>query len=112
MEESLSFYTRILGFQPKDPQQISASPVVNLLNGEAEIQLSVLGGDSVFGSAIIIVVDNVDELFKTFIRRGLDTSGKEGSPVHQGPVTQTWGMREFYVNDPNGNTIRFGQHVE
>jgi hypothetical protein len=29
--------------------------------------------------------------------------------VHEGPLDQTWGTREFYVDDPDGNTIRFVQ---
>jgi len=28
------------------------------------------------------------------------------SPVEEGPVSQTWGMREFYVRDPDGDTLR------
>jgi hypothetical protein len=27
--------------------------------------------------------------------------------VHAAPVDQTWGTREFYVSDPDGNTLRF-----
>jgi hypothetical protein len=29
--------------------------------------------------------------------------------VHEGPLDQSWGTREFYVDDPDGNTIRFTQ---
>ncbi len=54
---------------------------------------------------------DVDELFKSYLARGLDTSRKAASPVHQGPVDQTWGKREFYVTDPDGNTLRFGQVI-
>jgi hypothetical protein len=57
-------------------------------------------------------VDKVDELFQKYIKRGLDTSKKEESPVHQGPLNQSWGMREFYVTDPSGNTLRFGKPIE
>lgn len=111
MQESLSFYTKILGFQLKDPSEAQVSPVVDLVLGEAEIQLSVLRGDSVFGCAINILVDDVDRLFATLVQRGLDTSNKKTSPVHQGPVNQTWGMKEFYVDDPSGNTLRFRQPI-
>ena len=31
------------------------------------------------------------------------------SEVHERPVDQTWGTRELYVDDPDGNTIRFVQ---
>jgi hypothetical protein len=33
------------------------------------------------------------------------------SPVHQGPLDQSWGIREFYVTDPNGNTLRFQELI-
>lgn len=107
MRESVAFYTTVLGFALKYPADSVESPVVDLVNGVAEIQLSVLPGDGVFGTAVNMQVDEVDELFRTFVRRGLDTSRKPASPVHQGPVDQTWGKREFYVDDPDGNTLRF-----
>ena len=31
--------------------------------------------------------------------------------VHEGPVDQTWNTREFYVEDPDGNTLRFTQRL-
>ncbi len=111
MQRSLSFYTRVLDFKLKHAEAPVTSPVVDLMNGEAEIQLSILEGDSVYGSAVNILVDDVDRLFTIYIRRGLDTSSKLESPVHQGPVDQTWGMREFYVCDPDGNTLRFRQSI-
>ena len=37
-----------------------------------------------FGSVANICVDDVDdELFQKYVCRGLDVTGKEGSPVHQ-----------------------------
>jgi len=107
LERSVEFYTKTLGFEPKHPPSGPAEPVVTLVRGTAELELSVLRGDSVFGAAVNMLVENVDELFREFIERGLDTSGKPESPVHQGPLDQTWGMREFYVTDPDGNTLRF-----
>ena len=112
MKESISFYTGILDFQLKDPGSTDEDWVVDLINGEAEIQLSILEGDGGFRMAVNVLVDDVDGLFKKYVERGLDTSNKEGSPVHQGPVDQSWGMREFYVTDSNGNTLRFGKPIE
>jgi hypothetical protein len=54
-------------------------------------------------------VNDVDALFQKYLSRGLDRSTKTDSPVHQSPVDQTWGSREFYVTDPDGNTLRFVQ---
>jgi uncharacterized glyoxalase superfamily protein PhnB len=112
MNESLEFYTNVLDFTVKYPGTTADEPVVTIINDEAEIQLSTMPGDSLFGCAVNISVDNVDALFKKYLDRGLETSRKKNSPVHQGPVDQTWGMREFYVDDPNGNTLRFIQEIE
>ena len=109
MRESLLFYTKVLDFQIKYPGDTASEPVVTVVNGNAEIQLSIV--DGVYGNPINIRVDDIDRLFKKYLERGLGTSPKKDSPVHQGPLDQTWGMREFYVNDPNGNTLRFGMPI-
>lgn len=107
MKEALSFYTKILDFELKEPGASSDDWVVALINGEAELLLTSLEGDQKIGIAANVAVDNIDELFEKYVQRGLDTSNKEGSPVHQGPVNQSWGNREFYVTDADGNTLRF-----
>jgi uncharacterized glyoxalase superfamily protein PhnB len=66
-----------------------------------------MSGDGAFGCAINVEVDDVDALFATYVARGLDPSHHPDSPVHQGPTDQTWGTRELYVTDPDGNTLRF-----
>ena len=112
MKSSLDFYTGILGFEIKYPGTTADEPFVTIQNGEAEIQLAVIDGSI---STVNVRIDNpdaLDALFSQFISRGLDTSGKENSPVHQGPLNQTWGMREFYVTDADGNTLRFGCPVK
>jgi catechol 2,3-dioxygenase-like lactoylglutathione lyase family enzyme len=107
MAASLAFYTGVLDFQVKYPATTSAEPVVTIVAGDAELQLSIL--DGVLGNPVNVWVEGVDRLFTKYLERGLDTSSKRDSPVHQGPLDQTWGTREFYVNDPDGNTLRFCQ---
>ncbi len=109
MQKSLEFYTRVLGFIPKYPE--AHPPVIDIVNGESEIQLSTLDGDGEFGTAVNVLVDDVDAVYREIIARGLVTTDREDSPVHRRPVRQTWGMREFYVDDPDGNTIRFRQPI-
>lgn len=111
MARSLAFYTGVLDFRLKYPGQSRGDVVIDVVNDVAELQLSVLRGDGVFGSATNIGVMDVDALFKVYVARGLDVSKKPDSPVHQGPVDQTWGKREFYATDPDGNTLRFGQVI-
>ena len=111
LRNSLAFYTNLLGFEKKYPDARDTDWVIDLVEDGAEIQLSQHSGDGAFGSAINIRVTDVDTLFKKYIERGLDTSGRENSPVHCGPTNQTWGMREFYVTDVDGNTLRFGEPI-
>ena len=58
--------------------------------------------------------DDVDARFRKLRRRGLQTPGNPEAPqaVHEGPLEQTWGTREFCVEDPDGNTLRFTQGWE
>lgn len=108
---SVAFYTSILGFRKKYPEASETDWVIDLVQGDAQIQLSQHRGDGAFGCAINIRVKDVDGLFRTYVERGLDTTLRENSPVHCGPVDQTWGIREFYVTDTDGNTLRFGEPI-
>lgn len=69
-------------------------------------------GDGLFGQAVVVTSDDVDSLFRKFRSRGLVTPGNPDVPelVHEGPIEQTWGSRELYVDDPDGNTLRFVQY--
>jgi uncharacterized glyoxalase superfamily protein PhnB len=112
MNEAIDFYTRVLDFKLKD---LDASPddfVVSLINGDAELGLTRLEGDQKLGINVYVRVDEVDELFRKYVSRGLIIPNNPDSPVHQGPIDQSWGMREFYVNDPSGNALRFGKPIE
>jgi len=111
VKRSLAFYTGILDFKKKYPDESDADWVIDLVQGDAEIQLSQHKGDGAFGCVINIRVNGVDALFRKYLERGLDITGHENSPVHRGPLDQTWGLREFYVTDPDGNTLRFGEPI-
>ena len=109
MRKALAHYTEVLDFTLVHPNESAQSWVVDLVNGDALLQLTVLEGDYLFGSVANVWVDDVDALFFRYKTRGLDTSGKEHSPVHLGPTDQSWGTREFYVTDADRNTLRFCQ---
>ena len=113
MKAALTFYTGILGFRFKYDDESAEDVVVNLIDADsgAELMLTILEGDQKIGIAANVLVDDVDGLFAAFLQRGLDVSSKKGSPVHQGPIDQTWGMREFYVSDRDGNTLRYRMPV-
>jgi catechol 2,3-dioxygenase-like lactoylglutathione lyase family enzyme len=108
MKASIHFYTRILDFELFG--SVSADDwVAPLKNGDAALLLTRLEGDQKLGIAVNVLVGDVDGLFKKYTARGLNQSHRIESPVHLGPVNQTWGSREFYVTDPDGNTLRFVQ---
>ncbi len=110
IKEAIGFYTGVLDFELKCPDEELNIFCVDLINGEAEFQLSET--DGIFGIAVYVRVDDIDSLFKKYINQGLITPKKENSPVHESPINQTWGMREFYVTDVDGNTLRFAQSIQ
>jgi catechol 2,3-dioxygenase-like lactoylglutathione lyase family enzyme len=110
MDKSVSFYTKILDFVLVGTWPEKSNPSFSVLNRNGdELHLSSHQGDGTFGSVVAVIVSDIDGLFEKYIARGLNTKAKLDSPVHQGPTNQTWGTREFYVDDPDGNTIRFVQ---
>lgn len=111
MKDAIAFYTGILDFKMKYKDASANDGVVDLVNDGIELQLTLYESNTLFGSVINIWTDDVDDLFKKYLDRGLDVSNKKESPVHQGPLDQTWGTREFYVTDNDGNTLRFCKHL-
>ncbi len=110
LEAALAFYRARLGFVVDFHFRASASgpDYVGLLLDDQAVHLSTFSGDSVVGTATYFYVDDVDALWRGFLARGFVPPDNEDSPVERGPLDQTWGMREFYVRDPDGNALRFG----
>jgi catechol 2,3-dioxygenase-like lactoylglutathione lyase family enzyme len=112
MRASLAFYTGVLDFERVDGDDTLDDPSFCVLARAGDyIFLSSHRGDGEFGQAIAVLTDDVDALFRKFRTRGLQTPGNPEAPtmVHEGPIDQSWGTREFYVDDPDGNTLRFTQ---
>ena len=107
MRKAIHHYTVIMDFVMTRPNDTQDSPVVDLGHEETELQITTIESDRLFGSVVYVYVEDVDAMFKKLMDRGLGLSSKGNSPVHLGPVNQTWGRREFYVTDEDGNTIRF-----
>ena len=112
MRTSLAFYTGVLDFERMDGDDDHCDPSFSVLSLDGDqLFLSSHRGDGAFGQAIVITTDSVDVLFRKFRERGQYTPGNPNAPeaVHEGPIDQSWGTREFYVDDPDGNTLRFTQ---
>jgi catechol 2,3-dioxygenase-like lactoylglutathione lyase family enzyme len=109
---SIAFYTEVLDFECVERNDNGGDPSYSFLMREGNpLILSSHAGDREFGQAIVVSTNDVDALFLKFRARGLKTPGNPQTPeeVHEGPLDQTWGTREFYVDDPDGNTLRFVQ---
>ncbi|HEX6925127.1 MAG TPA: VOC family protein [Longimicrobiaceae bacterium] len=108
MASAVRFYTRVLDFELAEESLEVEEPAFNVLRrGDDLLYLSSHSGDGEFGQAIVLSVNDVDALHREFTTRGLRPPANPDSPVHQGPIDQSWGTREFYVDDPDGNTLRF-----
>ncbi|MBK8229069.1 MAG: VOC family protein [Candidatus Eisenbacteria bacterium] len=108
MAASIAFYTQILDFECIEFDGGDPCFAVLIRRGD-RIFLSSHSGDGEFGLAMVLPVDDVDALFRELLDRGMKTPEGTASPVHFGPTDQTWGTREFYLDDPDGNTVRFVQ---
>ena len=112
MKASLDFYSRILDFTIAESDEDPVDPTFAVVERDGGyLILSSHRGDGEFGTALVVTTDDVDGLFRKFRERGLKTPGNPDAPtmVHEGPIDQTWGTRELYVDDPDQNTIRFTQ---
>lgn len=107
IDKAIYFYREILGFkivfrysiEEKGPHYAGIS-----INGRF-LHLSTFPGDGPRGSVIYINVDDVDNLYSRIKTNGLNE-------VRLEPTNQSWGQREIYVNDQDGNELRFGSSIE
>jgi catechol 2,3-dioxygenase-like lactoylglutathione lyase family enzyme len=99
------FYGNQLGFRLEfahRPDGIMGDPCyIGVSRDGVWLHLSSFSGDGVAGGVVNFLVDNVDQLYSEFVAKGV--------PIAVRPVDQTWGSREMYVRDADGNCIRFIQ---
>ncbi|HKY06063.1 MAG TPA: VOC family protein [Blastocatellia bacterium] len=97
------FYCDRLGFSKQFAYRIDeAKPdpcYMGLSRDGALLHVSSFSGDGVSGGAVYLLVDEVDSLHAELVARGVQ--------IDLEPTDQTWGNREMYVKDPDGNSIRF-----
>ena len=102
------FYCGLLGFEKAFAYRIDeAKPdpcYMGVRRDSAWIHLSSFSGDGVAGGIAFVLIDDVDVLFREFVSKGV--------AIHLGPTNQTWGNREMYIKDPDGNSLRFVVELE
>src|ERR1051325_3446869 len=90
LKDAIDFYTGVLDFKLKYADTLANNwGGADLVNEDAELQLTTYESDSLYGSVVNVWVDDEDSRFAKYLERGLDISHKKDSPVHQGPLNQT-----------------------
>ena len=105
-EAAEDFYVNRLGFRrlfAYRPDPGKPDPCyMGLARDEARLHVSSFPGDGLSGGVAYVVVDDIDALHAQL--------ALEGVRIDLEPTDQTWGNREMYVKDPDGNSIRFVTH--
>jgi len=100
VDAALAFYTTVLGFN----ERFRFGNYIGVEHGEVRIHLSRPGtpnGQSIGQGSIYIFCDAVDAYHKEITAKGATSQAP--------PKDYEYGMRDFVVNDPDGNLIGFGQ---
>ena len=100
-----AFYCGRLGFVRRFAYRLDPARhdpcYLGLVRDQAVLHVSSFPGDGVAGSAVALAVADVDALCAEFRAKGV--------AIELEPTDQTWGNREMYLRDPDGNALRFIQ---
>src|SRR6201987_4709923 len=102
-EVAVEHYCKGLGFRKEfvhRPEGVTGDPsYMGISRDGVWLNLSSFSGDGVAGGVANLMVDDVDNLHQEFVVKGVKIAVE--------PVDQTWGSREMYVKDADGNCLRF-----
>lgn len=105
--QAVDFYCKQLGFRVESeyrPSGPGTEPAyLVFVRDGVRLDASSFRDDGVAGHVIGFGVRDVDALHAEFTARGVT--------IDLTPTNQTWGNREMYLRDPDGNKLRFGQPV-
>jgi uncharacterized glyoxalase superfamily protein PhnB len=97
------FYCNRLGFHlefaHRGDESKSDPCYIGLSRDGVWLHLSSFSGDGVVGGVVNLLTDDVDAIHAEFVANGV--------AIALAPVDQTWGTREMYVKDADGNSLRF-----
>ena len=97
------FYCSRLGFRREFAHRVDDAKVDPCYMGVSRdgvwLHISSFSGDGVSGGVVNLLVEDVDALHAELVAKGVR--------IDTGPLNQTWGTREMYVKDADGNSIRF-----
>ncbi len=101
--EAEDFYCNCLGFRRRFAYRVDESKkdpcFMGLSRDGVWLHVSSFSGDGVSGGVASLIVDDVDALHAELVAKNV--------AIDLEPTDQTWGNREMYVKDTDGNCIRF-----
>ena len=104
-KQAESFYRTKLGFTQAfayRPDEIRADPCyMGFSRDGVMLHVSSFPGDGVSGGVVALFVEDLDALHRELVGKGV--------AIALEPTDQTWGNREMYVRDADGNSLRFTQ---
>jgi catechol 2,3-dioxygenase-like lactoylglutathione lyase family enzyme len=99
------FYCNHLGFRRQIAYRVDETKpnpcYTGLRRDGVELHVSSFSGDGVSGGVAFLLVDDLDGLHAELVAKGV--------PIALEPTDQSWGNREMYINDVDGNSLRFVQ---
>ena len=95
LPRSRSFYTETMGFEVGyEDEAMVYFPEVGLIIDQSD---TVIGTGTIVG----LTCQDADAEYERLRQRG--------APLGTRPQDQPWGVRNFYVSDPDGNQVEFEQ---
>jgi catechol 2,3-dioxygenase-like lactoylglutathione lyase family enzyme len=98
---SAAFYAAVLGLDPVMDQGWVATVAAP---GRPQLQLTFLSADATapVQPEVSIEVDDLDG--------ALDAARAAGAEIVHGPVDEDWGVRRFFLRDPDGHIVNVVRH--
>jgi uncharacterized glyoxalase superfamily protein PhnB len=101
------FYCEHLGFRKDFAYRITDDYdpcYMGLVRDEVELHVSSFSGDGRPGGIAFVIVEDIDALY--------DQLRTKDVKITLPPTEQSWGNREMYISDLDGNSLRFVQDRE
>lgn len=101
------FYVDFLGFKVDWEHRFEpgAPLYMQVSRGKLALHLSEHHGDGTPGTTVYVPMKDIEAFHA-------ELGAKKYKYNRPGIQDQSWGMREMVVNDPFGNTIRFGEEIK
>ena len=101
-----SFYCNTLGFKLafiyRPHEGLQEPAFLGFTRDGVWLHASSFSGDGIAGNVASFVVESVDDLYQEFLAKS--------ATIDLVPTDQSWGNREMYMTDPDGNSLRFLQY--